>query len=1801
MKKNENELPIEQETEITEEVVIEKTESTEAPLSPKKPPINKKLMIGIIAGAVAVVAIVIALILILGGGGNHTCSFGEWTVVTEATCTAAGSKERVCSCGEKESEAIPATGHNWKDATCQTPKNCSNCFAIEGSTTSHSYTESIASPDALKSAASCTSAAVYYKSCTCGKVSTSDAETFTSGTASAHNYVQISSTEADCENAATETYACDCGNEYTDTIGSALGHNTNGATPVKEPVSGSSCEFVLTYTCTTAGCGKKVEGERISNHNYIASITTPATCKNDGVKTLACSCGDSYTETILKNSTGHNWIKGQITNGVRTDTCEHCSETKKVTVYSGTNTGSINSGSLKDTEIELNDASISLDNGVVDSIGDKSVTVSAEKLGNDDINSLLTPEQKEQVGNSPIYNFTINDGTSNIAQFGENNYVTITLPYELKTGEDVDSIAIWFINENGEVESIKATYNNGYVTFKTNHFSYYTVTRLTPEQRCALYGHSFTEQVYNGSCTSDGYIFKVCVRCHESEKTITSVAKGHDFATDVHAATCTENGYTVYDCKNCDYAYKKTEKAIGHIFESVEKEDSTCTVNGHETFGCKNCDEEYTEMLPKADHEMVEENIINEATCGENGSKMILCVCGEYVLVDIPATGDHDYKNGICSVCGQRNAASIKIDSIVIRTDNLSYTWSEKIDNNWVIGGKLEQINLAELMLYIEDGELHGAATGTAEYYTKYNNSTNTYALKAVIEDGFLYYHVDDIKGSIKQDIEGKVSLEELLYNRITPNKQLSEEMAAFFTETILPTIEVLAENNLDVAEEIIYKTLDILFTTEEKTDGSRIISLDYDKVNALSEKLYTLPIAEVVDHYFGEGTVDKLYTFALDLLNTEFTEIPGILEKQGVDAKELIKAFESFCEKTGLPLGVDLNDVLYGEDYADITFGMLIFGTDDNSYEDYAKEILDLIKESTLYDLIAPDYQEDAKEFVDGIIETVTDKALVSLTINPAGQLVAIDVEAKDLTFEYDDESHRFNGSVQISIGDRIEVTWGDIVDEIEDGIVIPEEMLEEDVQIDNFSSSGSLIYKGEEYYFSGRGFRVYMADYDRVLAYNNSYDCGDFRYYKYNFGTIGYSISYGELRDNSNETVYFIVRDDITGEIVELQMNSNGGATAIYNDGSQKTLTADQVNDPEKLAKAVFGGVMQDNFFTYDYLSFYYNAKTKEVSEDSVHDYEIEYELQGDNCEDGVIVTHTCKNCGDTYTRNRTWHESYTLDKIDLAALGSVCGGYAEIRGCACGYYYDIYLDGDGADCDFSTHWCPIWIEEAIKDNWQLSADGDQYFSYNSYYYVCAVTHPEQCGYKVRYANYWVAEDNCTASYYKVWQFGYNEETGTYAREIKVKTDSNRVYHNYVSTDISTASTYGTRYTCADCGSYYTEITYYNSNGDETKFERIAENTLGIGNRYYQHTQTFQLDGSGNRTGDTNYTKYIYNDGSTSEQTYVHRNINGYSYIISEYYEDSHYWYKYDYTYDFSGECTRTCTFTNSEGDHWVSTDNCCKNEYSTIKYPTCSQSGLEGYHCYVCGKQSNAYTVSPYDHSWYSIDDGYFCTRCGLENINGSSGSVIFEDLTYQHGNGTHYVVGYYCRSYTTSGPAFTYYVSFILPDETEIILEGIDFIELSDPRAIKFSKAQVESALARLGYSMSDGHVRFAFVPFDDSGELDYAITFTDQSDVDNITGDVSFVQYVGADERVRFTINPAESGTWIFTSHAEGDTCVYLYDAYGNYISYDDDSAGYYNNFMLQEYLEAGETYIVEVKWFSSERSGQMPLLFKFIG
>ncbi len=93
--------------------------------------------------------------------------------------------------------------------------------------------------------------------------------------------------------------------------------------------------------------------------------------------------------------------------------------------------------------------------------------------------TLLSDEEKASmkdiVGDSPVYRITFGPNTD-----FKNGKVTVTVPYELETGKIRDNIKVWYIDGTEHTE-IPCTYENGHVTFDTDHFSDYAVMYIEPE------------------------------------------------------------------------------------------------------------------------------------------------------------------------------------------------------------------------------------------------------------------------------------------------------------------------------------------------------------------------------------------------------------------------------------------------------------------------------------------------------------------------------------------------------------------------------------------------------------------------------------------------------------------------------------------------------------------------------------------------------------------------------------------------------------------------------------------------------------------------------------------------------------------------------------------------------------------------------------------------------------------------------------------------------------------------------------------------------------------------------------------------------------------------------------------------------------------------------------------------------------------------------------------------------------------------------------------------------------------------
>lgn len=275
---------------------------------------------------------------------GHT--WGEWSVTKAATCVEEGERVHTCTkCKTAETEKIGALGHDWAEATSETPKTCKRCSATEGEPLAHTHTfdKEVANESTLKSAATCTAKAVYYKTCACG--AKSETETFEYGEPLAHTFDQEvakeqalksagscdtkpvyyrsckcgavdtnadntfegsanghafeikSETKATCTEPGKTVYRCkSCGTEETRPSGSALGHKWVEA------------------TCTNAAyCSVcKKEGVPALGHTweYSAEESIEATCYAEGKDVTKCSvCGETHTDVVSK--TPHNF--GELT------------------------------------------------------------------------------------------------------------------------------------------------------------------------------------------------------------------------------------------------------------------------------------------------------------------------------------------------------------------------------------------------------------------------------------------------------------------------------------------------------------------------------------------------------------------------------------------------------------------------------------------------------------------------------------------------------------------------------------------------------------------------------------------------------------------------------------------------------------------------------------------------------------------------------------------------------------------------------------------------------------------------------------------------------------------------------------------------------------------------------------------------------------------------------------------------------------------------------------------------------------------------------------------------------------------------------------------------------------------------------------------------------------------------------------------------------------------------------------------------------------------------------------------------
>ena len=332
----------------------------------------------------------------------HTWDSG--TVTTAPTCTKAGERTYTCTeCGATKTEPIDATGHSWKSdwtsdathhwhecanescdvtdnagkngyaehsggkATCTQNAVCEFCKAEYGEKLPHDFTAETVDAKYLKSAATCTEKAVYYKSCAvCGLSSegTADEATFFSGNALDHNWgawtqnsdekthtriCKRDTSHTETENCHGGTATCTakavctvCGGEY----GEMAAHSfTAEKAETQYLKSAATCTQKAVYYKSCAVCGLSSEGTadeatffsgNVLDHDWGAWTQN----SDEKTHTRICKRDTSHTETenCIDANKDHkcdicDYIISECADDNKDHKCDYCG--KKLTEHTG--------------------------------------------------------------------------------------------------------------------------------------------------------------------------------------------------------------------------------------------------------------------------------------------------------------------------------------------------------------------------------------------------------------------------------------------------------------------------------------------------------------------------------------------------------------------------------------------------------------------------------------------------------------------------------------------------------------------------------------------------------------------------------------------------------------------------------------------------------------------------------------------------------------------------------------------------------------------------------------------------------------------------------------------------------------------------------------------------------------------------------------------------------------------------------------------------------------------------------------------------------------------------------------------------------------------------------------------------------------------------------------------------------------------------------------------------------------------------------------------------------------------------
>ena len=603
----------------------------------------------------------------------HTWDVG--VVTTPATCTTAGEKTFTCAkCGYQKTETIDATGHSYEttwttDGTSHWHK-CANCDVITDKA-AHTFDTNNCAKD---------------RTCTeCGYVKPAGQHTWNDG---------VVTKEATCTVPGEKTFTCDvCHATKTETI-KAPGH-----TVVEDAAKEPTC----TETGLTAGkhcsvCNEVLEAQTVvpaKGHSMTKTEAKAATCTEAGnSEYYTCgNCGKFFSDEAGKTEIAKDsWVTDALDHDftgawVNTDAAGHY---HKCTRCDATDTVIKHTYSGKPCD-KADNCTVC---GYVKAAGVHAWGTAEYKWGDDNMSCTATVKctNCEAVETDVAFigmsttpaTCTVDGKTVYTATFSSELFTTQTKEVTIDKLGHTYGAPVWSWSEDGKTATATFTCTREGCTAETTGHAQTVTATVSGKQKVAP------------TCTDKGtttYTAKVTfeTKDYTDTKDVQDIkALGHKLTkTAAKAATCTEPGNSeYYTCGTCGKFFSdkdgKTEiakdswviAALGHKLTETPAVTPTCAAGGNnEYWTCSVCHKVFkadkTTETTVAKETLAKDPTNHTGGTEQRGAVAASCMtagrtadtyckgCGKLTKAGdlIPPTGAHNYKDGVCTTCGNKQPA----------------------------------------------------------------------------------------------------------------------------------------------------------------------------------------------------------------------------------------------------------------------------------------------------------------------------------------------------------------------------------------------------------------------------------------------------------------------------------------------------------------------------------------------------------------------------------------------------------------------------------------------------------------------------------------------------------------------------------------------------------------------------------------------------------------------------------------------------------------------------------------------------------------------------------------------------------------------------------------------------------------------------------------------------------------------------------------------------------------------------------------------------------------------------------------